>query len=167
MATATVTSRLENNSGDAGEGVREYSKKLVIRSQNRIFLQPVETIDYMEAAANYVNIHASGQTFRIRSTIGALEQKLDPEKFGRIHRCTILNFDRVVELRGLQRGDYLLILDDGTQLKMSRRHRRQVAKITAAACATGRHLVKYAHAGNKQDRIAAANSLDRRGSALG
>jgi DNA-binding LytR/AlgR family response regulator len=166
MATATVTSRVEDN-GDTGENTREYSKKLVIRSQNRIFLQPVETIDYMEAAANYVNIHASGQTFRIRSTIGALEQKLDPEKFGRIHRCTILNFDRVVELRGLQRGDYLLILNDGTQLKMSRRHRRQVAKITAAACATGRHLVKYAHAGNKQDRIAAANSLDRRGSALG
>jgi DNA-binding LytR/AlgR family response regulator len=165
MATATITSRVENNA-DAGETVREYSKKLVIRSQNRIFLQPVDAIDYMEAAANYVTIHASGQTFRIRSTISALEQKLDPEKFGRIHRCTILNFDRVVELRGLQRGDYLVILSDGTQLKMSRRHRRQVAKITAAACATGRHLMKYAHAGKQQDGPAAANSVSRRGPAL-
>ena len=165
MGTATVTSRVENNA-DAGEIVREYSKKLVIRSQNRIFLQSVDGIDYMEAAANYVNIHASGQTFRIRSTIGAIEQKLDPEKFGRIHRCVILNFGRVIELRGLQRGDYLVILDDGTQLKMSRRHRRQVAKITAAACATGKHLMKYANGGKQQDGIAAPNALSRRGPAL-
>jgi two-component system, LytTR family, response regulator len=165
MATATITSRVED-SPDTGEIVREYSKKLVIRSQNRIFLQPVEAIDYMDAAANYVNIHAAGQIFRIRSTIGALEQKLDPSKFGRIHRCTILNLDRVVELRGLQRGDYLVILNDGTELKMSRRHRRQVAKITAAACATGRHLVKYANAGKQQDGIAAPDTLNRRGPAL-
>lgn len=165
MGTATVTSRVENGT-DTEEIAREYSKKLVIRSQNRIFLQPVDGIDYMEAAANYVNIHASGQTFRIRSTIGAIEQKLDPEKFGRIHRCVILNFDRVAELRGLQRGDYLVILEGGTQLKMSRRHRRQVAKITAAACATGKHLMKYANAGKQQDGIAAPNAVSRRGSAL-
>jgi two-component system LytT family response regulator len=141
MAATSVNSIVPHGIAMQEPAVREYPKKLVIRSQNRIFLQTVAEIDYLTAAANYVNIHTAGQVFRIRSTINAIEQRLDPQKFGRVHRCTIVNLERVKEFQPLQRGDYLLTLNDGHQVKMSRRHRDQLEKITA--CATGRHLLKY------------------------
>lgn len=166
MAASSVNSYVQTTNGTPIPEVREYPKKLVIRSQNRIFLQTVAEIDYLTAAANYVHIHAAGQVSRIRSTINTIEQRLDPQKFGRVHRCTIVNFERVTEFRPLQRGDYLLILNDGSQLKMSRRHRDQLEKIIALACATGRHLVKYAGAGNEQGGSAAANTRGGRGPAL-
>jgi two-component system LytT family response regulator len=137
----------------------------VIRTQNRIFLQTVAEIDYLTAAANYVHIHAAGQEFRIRSTINAIEQRLDPQKFGRIHRCTIVNFDAVRQYRPLQRGDYLLVLGDGSQLKMSRRHRDKLEKVGALACASDRHLVKYER-DSKENGSAAATSVSGRGASL-
>lgn len=165
MAASTATSIVQTHGTLMQESPREYPKKLVIRSQNRIFLQTVSEIDYLTAAANYVQIHTGGQLFRIRSTINTIEQRLDPQKFGRVHRCTIVNFERVKEFRALQRGDYLLTLADGTQLKMSRRHRDQLQKITAA-CAGGMHLVKYGSAGKEQGGTAAANSGRGRGPSI-
>lgn len=166
MSASSVNSFVQSN-GNAVAGVaREYPKKLVIRSQNRIFLQAVGEIDYMSAAANYVHIHANGQVFRIRSTINSIENRLDPQKFGRVHRCTIINLDRVKEVQPLQRGDYQLTLNDGAQLKMSRRHREQLDKIVALACATGKHLMKYGSAGNEQSGIASADSVSGRGPSL-
>ena len=166
MAASTANAYVHPNGNAMQEGTREYPKKLVIRSENRIFLQPVNEIDYLRAAANYVQVDANGQVLRIRSTINAIEQRLDPQKFGRVHRCTIVNFEYVKEFRTLQRGDYLLTLNDGTQLKMSRRHREQLDKIVALACATGRHLVKYGSAGNEISGSAAANPVGRRGPSL-
>src|SRR5579872_5355372 len=98
MAASTVNSYVQTNAMPIQEA-REYPKKLVIRSQNRIFLQTIADIDYLTAAANYVHIHATGQVSRIRSTINSIEQRLDPQKFGRVHRCTIVNFERVTEFR--------------------------------------------------------------------
>src|SRR5439155_157165 len=91
----------------------------------------------------------------IRSTINAIEQKLDPQSFGRVHRCTIVNFGRVKEFRGLQRGDYLLTLGCGAEVKMSRRHREQIEKIAALGCAAGKHLVKYGRADQEQSAAVA------------
>jgi two-component system, LytTR family, response regulator len=162
MAASTANAYVQPNGSLPGE-VREYPKKIVIRSQNRIFLQTVSEIEHLTAAANYVQIHAAGQVFRIRSTINAIEQRLDPKKFGRIHRCTIVNFDCVKEFRALQRGDYLLVLNDGSQLKMSRRHREQLEKLT---CASGSHLVKYGSARNENSGLAPTNPVGGRGPAL-
>ena len=158
MAASTATAFI--HPGPQVQETREYPRKIVIRSQNRIFLQTVSEIEHLTAAANYVQIHAAGQTFRIRSTINGIEQRLDPRKFGRVHRCTIVNFDCVKEFRPLQRGDYLLILNDGTQLKMSRRHRDQLDKL---ACASSSHLVKYGSAGNENTGFAPANPVSGRG----
>lgn len=166
MSASTVNSYIQSNGTAMPEAPREYPKKLVIRSQNRIFLQAVGEIDYLSAAANYVHIHANGQMFRIRSTINSIENRLDPQKFGRVHRCTIINFERVKEIHALQRGDYQLTLSDGIQLKMSRRHREQLDKIVALACASGRHLMKYGSAGNEQNGTASANSVSGRGPSL-
>jgi DNA-binding LytR/AlgR family response regulator len=166
MATSTVNSYVHPGTTLLPEASREFPKKLVIRSQNRIFLQTVSEIDYLTAAANYVHIYAGGQMFRIRSTINAIEQKLDPQSFGRVHRCTIVNFGRVKEFRGLQRGDYLLTLGCGAEVKMSRRHREQIEKIAALGCAAGKHLVKYGRADQEQSAAVAANSVSGRSSSL-
>ena len=166
MATSTVNTYIQPNGTAMQEGPREYPKKLVIRSQSRIFLQPVSEIDYLTAAANYVHIHAKGQLFRIRSTINAIEQRLNPQKFGRIHRCTIVNFERIKDCQPLQRGDFQLTLENGVQLKMSRRHREQLAKIVALACAPGEHLVKYEGANQEQGGTAPAAPVRRRGPSL-
>ena len=166
MATSTVNSYLPDNGNAMVESARDFPKKLVIRSQNRIFLQTVSEIDYLTAAANYVHIHAKGQMFRIRSTISTIAQRLDPQSFGRVHRCTIVNLERVKEFRALQRGDYLLTLQCGTELKMSRRHREQLDKVAALGCATGKHLVKYNSAGKEQNGFASTNPVGGRGSSL-
>lgn len=166
MATSTVNSYVPSDGNPMGETSRDFPKKLVIRSQNRIFLQTVGEIDYLTAAANYVHIHAKGQMFRIRSTIALIEQRLDPKSFGRVHRCSIVNFERVKEFRALQRGDYLLTLECGTELKMSRRHRDQLDRIMALGCATGKHLVKYESAGKEQSGTSSTNPVGGRGSSL-
>jgi hypothetical protein len=164
MAAPTIASYPLVSSAPA-EAPREYPKKIVIRSHSHIFLQTVSEIDYLTAAANYVHIHAAGQVFRIRSTIQAIEQRLDPQKFGRVHRCTIVNFERVKEVRPLQRGDFMLSLSDSSQLKMSRRHRDKLEIVQQIACAAEKHLVKYGSAG-KENGSAAAAAVGGRGSSL-
>lgn len=161
---ATVSSCVQAPGMQSAEVPREYPKKIVIRSQSRIFLQTVADIDYLSAAANYVHIHSAGQVFRIRSTINAIERRLDPQKFGRVHRCTIVNFERVKESQALQRGDYLLILQDGSQLKMSRRHRDKLQKMLPIAW-EGKHLVKYG-SDSKENGLAAAASVGGRTSSF-
>src|SRR5690348_10748438 len=163
---ATVSSCVQAPGMQSAEAPREYPKKIVIRSQSRIFLQTVAEIDYLSAAANYVHIHSAGQMFRIRSTINAIERRLDPQKFGRVHRCTIVNFERVRESHALQRGDYLLILQDGSQLKMSRRHRDKLAKLLPVA-SHGKHLVKYGSDSQENGFAAAASVGGRAPSFLG
>jgi len=111
----------------------EYPEKLIIQLENRMFAQPVGEIDYLTSAANYVSVYSAGRVFRTRSTFRAIEQSLDPQKFGRVHRCTIVNFDRVKKFRALPRGKYTLTLHDGTEVKMSRRHREQLGKLVPVA----------------------------------
>ena len=101
----------------------EHRRYLTVRSQNRIIRQPLCEIDYLTAAANYVEIHVGDQVFRTRSAIKDIEHSLDPQMFGRIHRQTIVNFARVKQCQSLAHGDYLLTLHGGTQLRMSRRYR--------------------------------------------
>jgi two-component system LytT family response regulator len=83
-------------------------------------LLKVEEVEWMEAAANYVEVHARGKSFLIRTTISNLEQKLDPRRFTRIHRSTIVNVDRVAEIRSDAHGDFDVLLTNGKVLRMTR-----------------------------------------------
>jgi two-component system LytT family response regulator len=136
MISVTSTEHDESTNGTSKqEAPRQYPNKLVIRSGNRRLAQPVEQIDYLTSAANYVHVYSAGQVLRTRSTFKAIEHTLDPKKFGRVHRGTIVNFDRVKELRALPRGEHILRLNDGTELRMSRSHREQLGRILAPALA--------------------------------
>jgi len=104
-------------------GKREYLERVVVRSGGRILILRVDDIDWLEAASNYVRIHAGGRQYLLRETMSNLEARLDPARFVRIHRSTMVRLDRIRELEPLFQGDYVLILEDGTRLTSSRGYR--------------------------------------------
>jgi len=101
--------------------------RLVIRSAGRIFFLRVEEIDWLEAADNYVHIHMGRESHLVRETLQSLEDRLDPSRFLRIHRSTLVNVDRIQELQPLFHGDYVVKLLDGTELSLSRSYREKLA----------------------------------------
>ena len=80
----------------------------------------------MEAAGNYLRLHVGGKTHLLRETMNNLEARLDPDRFWRIHRSTIVNVDRIRELQPLFHGDYVVVLHDGKELTLSRTYRRNL-----------------------------------------
>jgi two-component system LytT family response regulator len=105
-------------------GERKPVDRLTIRSGGRIYLVKTEEIDWIEAAGNYLRLHSGATTHSLRETMNNLEGRLDPDRFWRIHRSTIVNVDRIRELQPLFHGDYVVILQDGTELTLSRTYRR-------------------------------------------
>jgi len=101
----------------------------MIKSAGRVCFMKVDEIDWIEAADYYVQLHVGDKTHLLRETMNALEARLDPDKFQRIHRSAIVNLERIKELQHTGAGDCSVILRDGSVLKLSR-HRR--AKIEAA-----------------------------------
>jgi two-component system LytT family response regulator len=98
----------------------KYLKRLIVKSGAHTALVQTEDIDWIGAAGNYLELHRGRETHLVRERISRMEQKLDPEKFARIHRSTIVNLDRVKTLKHLFNGDHLIILQDDTKLHMSR-----------------------------------------------
>ena len=99
---------------------------LGVRSQGRVDLVDVTRIDWLEAADNYVVVHAGQRTFIARDTLARLESQLDPKLFARIHRGAIVRIDRVVTVEVAGRGDYVAVLADGSRLPVSRTHRSRL-----------------------------------------
>lgn len=101
----------------------KYLERLVIKGGGRIYFLETEEIDWIEAEGNYVSVHSGKKSHLLRETISSLESKLDPKKFVRIHRSSIVRLDRIQELQPWFHGEYRIILQDGTQLTLSRNHR--------------------------------------------
>jgi two-component system, LytTR family, response regulator len=105
---------------------RGYAERVLVKDEGRIRFVPVEEIDWIEAADNYVRIQAGGQRHLVRETIGSLERRLDPHRFARIHRSTVVNLSRIRELQPTFNGEYTVILSSGTKLTLSRTYRDAV-----------------------------------------
>lgn len=103
-----------------------YPERLAIRSRGARSILKVEEIDWIETAANYVRVHAAGEAHLVRSTMAALESGLDPHRFARIHRCRIVNVERIKEYQAAPNGRYVVVLRDGTRLELSRGNRRKL-----------------------------------------
>jgi len=108
---------------------RKYLERLVVKSVGRVFFLKVDEIDYIEAAGNYVKLHAGRESHMIRETMNGIEAKLDPDKFLRIHRSTVVNIDRIKELHPMFSGDYAVILRNGTELALSRNYRERLLEL--------------------------------------
>jgi two-component system LytT family response regulator len=99
-----------------------------IESLGRAYFVPVREIDYVEAAGNYVKLHVRGVAHPVRTTVRSLLSQLDPQRFSRIHKSTIVNVERVREVQPWFGGDYVAILHDGTQLRVSRTYVQDLLK---------------------------------------
>jgi len=97
--------------------------RLPVRSPGRIRLLRAQEVDWIDADGNYVRIHTGGESHRLKAALASLEARLDPERFRRIHRSTIVNLERVREILVSPHGDYTLVLEGGSRLSVGRSYR--------------------------------------------
>jgi two-component system LytT family response regulator len=105
---------------------QEIPDRFIIKSGGRVVFLRVEEIDWMCAVGNYVRLQVGRDSHLMRETMTAMEAKLYPDRFMRIHRSTIVNLDRVKEVQPWTKGEYVVIMRDGTRLIMSRRYRERL-----------------------------------------
>jgi two-component system LytT family response regulator len=102
---------------------KSYLTRLMIKASGRVVLLKVDEIDFIEADGNYAKLHVGRKAHLLREKMHDLEGRLDPEKFIRIHRSIIVNLDRIKEMHPHFNGDYIVVLEDGRQLRLSRSRR--------------------------------------------
>jgi hypothetical protein len=111
---------------DAGPPVEAVDRpeRFLVRKVGAEFLVAARDIEWLEAAENYVNLHVRGRAYPLRSTMTAIQERLDPQRFVRVHRSYIVNLDFLVQIEPLDTGDARLLLKDGTHVPCSRRYRQ-------------------------------------------
>jgi len=97
---------------------RKFLERLVIKAAGRIYFLETGDIDWIEAEGNYVSVHSGKKSHLLRETISSLESQLDPRKFVRIHRSSIVRIDRIQELQPWLHGEYRIIIHNGTKLTL-------------------------------------------------
>ncbi|HLM62578.1 MAG TPA: LytTR family DNA-binding domain-containing protein [Pyrinomonadaceae bacterium] len=107
----------------------EPLERLVIKSGGRIYFLKTEEIDWIAATGDYVELHAGNKTHLMREMIGNLQPRLDSKKFLRIHRSIIVNIERIKEIQPLFKGEYIITLSSGIQLKSSRGYRSELLEL--------------------------------------
>ena len=115
--------------GGRPEPKAEGSDRILIKSSGEIFFLKAEEIDWIEADGDYMKFHVGGRAYLMRETMGRLEARLDPKRFVRIHRSTIVNIDRMRKLSPSFAGEYAVVLADGTKLKLSRGYHERIATL--------------------------------------
>ncbi len=108
---------------------RKWLDRLLIKSSGRAFFLRTDELDWVEAEGNYVKLHAGREAHLLRETMNNFAAKLDPDRFLRIHRSTLVNVERIRELQPMFRGECIIVLRDGTQLTLSRNYRDKLLKL--------------------------------------
>jgi two-component system LytT family response regulator len=103
-------------------------ERIVVKGDGRVTFLEVKDLDWIEAAGVYLHLHIGGQMHLYRSSLNAFLQRLDQGRFVRIHRSTVVNTDRIRELRPHGHGDFTIVLHDGRELTLSRAYRSQVER---------------------------------------
>jgi len=112
--------------------ITQYLSRIPIKEIGRIYFVETDQIDWIEAADQYVQLHIGKETHLLRESMNEMERQLDPSQFFRIHRSSIVKLTQIKELQPFFKGDYLVILKDGTSLKLTRSRRaafQQVFKV--------------------------------------
>jgi len=120
---------LQSVPAPAAAPTENASDRILLKSSGEIFFLKAEEIDWIEAEGDYMKFHVSGRTHLMRETMARLEARLDPKRFIRIHRSTIVNIDRLRKLSPSFAGEYAVILHDGTKLKLSRGYHERIASL--------------------------------------
>ncbi len=120
-STAAIGELLDNQ-----DELAEHADRLAIKDGSSITFVPIRDIDWIDAAGDYMCVHAKGVTHIMRTTMKELEAKLNPSIFQRIHRSTIVNLHRVEKVSSHINGEFHLTLSTGASLKMSRSYKEKV-----------------------------------------
>ena len=107
--------------------------RFLIKSSGEILFLKTEEIDWIEADGDYMRFHTAGKSHLLRETMARLEARLDPKRFVRIHRSTIVNIDRVRKLSPSFAGEYSVVLADGTKLRLSRGYHERMQEVLKGA----------------------------------
>ena len=102
-----------------------FVRRFLVRTREKVLFLKSDDLEWIEAADYYVSLHTGGKSYLLRQTMAEIERQLDPAKFVRVHRSAIVNLERVREMHPLFRGDSVLVLTDGTQLRLSRARREE------------------------------------------
>jgi two-component system LytT family response regulator len=112
---------------------RPGSDRLAIPTGDRVMIIRLAEIDWIQACDNYVSIHVGKKSWLLRETISALDQRLASKGFVRIHRSTIVNAQRVTELRSLPNGEFTIVLTNGATLRLSKSYRTALDQLAGNA----------------------------------
>ncbi len=113
---------------EEGPAANRFEKLINIKDRGQIFRVDVDTIEKIDAAGDYMCIYTGDNTLILRETMKDLEKRLDPRRFQRVHRSTIVNLDLVKQVKPHTNGECFLVLDSGAQVKVSRSYREVVAR---------------------------------------
>jgi two-component system LytT family response regulator len=111
---------------------RKYLERIIIKNRGRISFVRTDDVDYIQAAGNYAELRVASECHLLRRTMQALEAELDPSKFVRIHRSTIVNLSRIKELQSSFGGDYVVVMNSGARLTLSRSYRGRLDELLGA-----------------------------------
>lgn len=113
----------------ASAAIPEYLDRLAVKTATGIVVVDVGEIDWIQADGDYVRLHTTSRELLLRETLKSLEERLDPARFVRIHRSSMVNVQRVRRLHPQFHGDYEVVLEDGTELRLSRTRRDALAAL--------------------------------------
>jgi two-component system LytT family response regulator len=135
-ATDRAKAQIRGSAGDVTTQIREliqelkpqtrYLERVIVKTSGTVFFLKTCEIDWVSAEENYVRLHCGKSSYLLREKISNLESQLDPARFQRIHRSTIVNIDRIHKLHPHSHGDYQVVLLDGTELILSRAYRERL-----------------------------------------
>lgn len=108
---------------------KNYPDKIMLKTAKGISFINTNEVDWVEAAGNYVKLHVKESGHLLRETMNNIESKLNPDKFLRIHRSSLVNIDRIKELQPLFNGDYIVILQNDTELNLSRNYHDRLQRL--------------------------------------
>ena len=110
-----------------GLGITDrYLTRIVVRNAGRTLFVRTTDIDWIEAADYCVKLHVQGKVHLLRESMAALTDRLDPSSFFRVHRSAIVNLERIIELQPMFKGEHVVLLQDGTRLKLSKSRRSEL-----------------------------------------
>ena len=125
-ALSRAKQKIRLNADRSGPLVPRKLERIIIKGAGEVYFLKISEIDWIEAADYYACLHVRGKSHLLRRSMADLEEDLDPAMFCRVHRSSIVNLNRVKALRLGESGEYEVLLDEGTMLRLSRRYRKQL-----------------------------------------
>ena len=131
-----ITKGLPSSTAPVSSGA-ESADRVVIKTGSDIHFIRAADIIWVESQADFIKVHTTGPAQLVRETLQSLEERLDPAKFLRIHRSSLVNLEHVRKVTPALYGDYTVLMSDHTKLRLSRKNRSKLKQLIARLSSTG------------------------------